>query len=132
VPDTEASATTPAEAPAKPGRVRGRIVAVFIAVSMIVFAIFGIRLATQDRLEAELHSWDVARDGVLPVRVELYRPADRAVSCSVIARDLRQVIVGQVDVDVPAGPDEHLLVDVEVPLEGDGVAPEIQGCRLVE
>ena len=115
-----------------PGRAGGRIVVVFIAIVMVVFAVFAIRAATQERLDAEVHGWDVAEDGVLPVRIEVRRPADTAVTCSVIARDLRQVIVGQVDVDIPAGADEHVVASVEVPLEGDGVAPEILGCRTVE
>src|SRR5690625_4491560 len=123
--------TPPAPNEASPGKARGRIVAAFIAVVAIVFAFFGIRAATQESLEAELLTWEVAEDGVLPVRIELRRPADTEVTCSVIARDLRQLIVGQVDVDIPAGADEHVIVPVEVPLEGDGVVPEIQGCHIV-
>ena len=122
----------PAAGESTPGKARGRIVAVFVAIVVVVFAVFGICLATQDRLEADIHSWDVATDGVLPVRIEVYRPADTAVTCSVIARDLRQVIVGQADVDIPAGDDTHLLVPVDVPLEGDGVVAEVLGCEIAE
>lgn len=130
MPGTDAPSAAQRSTP--PGRARGRIVAVFVGLVVIVFAAFGIRLALQDRFEAELQGWDVARDGVLPARIEIYRPADTALTCSVIARDLRQVIVGQIDVDVPAGADRHVVVPVEIPLEGNGVAPEIQGCEIVD
>ena len=115
-----------------PRRLRGRVIAVFLGVAIVAFAVVGVMVATQDRLQAELQGWDIADNGVLPVRVELYRPADTAVSCSIIARDYRQLIVGQTELDVAAGPDEHVLVSVDVPLQGEGIAPEIQGCELNE
>lgn len=80
-------------------------------------------------LDAELNSWDEPRDGVLTARVEIRRDAGMAVTCDLVAVDLRRIIVGQLELQVPAGPDEHLVVPADIPLEGDGIVPELRGCE---
>ncbi|RIQ14355.1 DUF4307 domain-containing protein [Jiangella rhizosphaerae] len=115
-----------------PGRGgRGVLVAVVSGV-LLVAVVVGwliVRSAGGPGVDAELHSWDEPRDGVLTARVELRRDADLAVTCDLVAVDLRRIIVGQLDLEVPAGPDEHLVVSADIPLEGDGVVPELRGCR---
>ncbi|TDD64642.1 DUF4307 domain-containing protein [Jiangella aurantiaca] len=110
---------------------RGVLVAV-VSGAVLVAVLVGwliVRSASGPTVDAELLSWDEPRDGVLSARVEIRRDADLAVTCDLIAVDLRRIIVGQLDLEVPAGPDEHLVVPADIPLEGDGIVPELRGCR---
>ncbi|TDE09112.1 DUF4307 domain-containing protein [Jiangella asiatica] len=111
------------------GRGRGPIVAVSAAfVVLVAVASWLIVRTVNSPLDASLHSWDPPRGDVLPVTVELRRDAGLAVTCELVAVDVRQIVVGQLELDVPAGPEEHLRVDAEIPLQGDGIAPELTGC----
>jgi hypothetical protein len=76
-----------------------------------------------------LVSYDPAEGDVLPVTVEIARDADVAVECAIVAVDDRQIIVGQLLLEVPAGPETRLRVDAEIPLQGDGIAAKLNGCR---
>ncbi|WP_116949913.1 DUF4307 domain-containing protein [Jiangella endophytica] len=110
---------------------RGVLVGVVTGV-LLVTAIVGwliVRSASGPTVDAELLSWDEPRDGVLTARVEIRRDADLALTCDLVAVDLRRIIVGQLDLEVPAGPEEHLVVPADIPLEGDGIVPELRGCR---
>ncbi|WP_053203469.1 DUF4307 domain-containing protein [Jiangella muralis] len=110
---------------------RGVLVAVVIGV-LLVTTVVGWMIVSAARgpdVDAELLSWDEPRDGVLTARVEIRRDADLAVTCDLVAVDVRRIIVGQLDLEVPAGPDEHLVVPADIPLEGDGIVPELRGCR---
>ncbi|PZF81381.1 DUF4307 domain-containing protein [Jiangella anatolica] len=116
--------------PVEPGR-RGVVIAV-IAAMVLVVGVVGWMIAgslSGPNVDAELHSWDEPRDGVITARVEIRRDADLAVTCDLVAVDLRRIIVGQLDLEVPAGPDEHLIVPADIPLEGDGIVPELRGCE---
>ncbi len=110
---------------------RGVLVAVVAGVVLVaaVVTLLIVRSAGGPTVDAELLSWDEPRDGVLTARVEIRRDAGLAVTCDLVAVDLRRIIVGQVDLEVPAGPDEHLVVPADIPLEGDGIVPELRGCR---
>ncbi|SEF17476.1 DUF4307 domain-containing protein [Jiangella alba] len=116
-----------------PGARNGRgVLAGVITGVLLVTAVVGwmiVRSASGPDVDAELLSWDEPRDGVLTARVEIRRDADLALNCELIAVDLRRIIVGQLDLAVPAGPDEHLVVSADIPLEGDGIVPELRGCE---
>jgi hypothetical protein len=43
--------------------------------------------------------------------------------------DLRRVVVGQTTIDIPAGDDQRLRVEAQIPLEAPAVAPELRGCE---
>lgn len=109
---------------------RGLLIAVSAAFMVLVAVAtwFIVRTVTAP-LDASVHSWDPPRGDVLPVTVEIRRDAGLAVTCDLVAVDLRQIVVGQLELEVPAGPEEHLRVDAEIPLQGDGIAPELTGCR---
>lgn len=110
---------------------RGVLVGVVTGV-LLVTVIVGwmiVRSASGPSVDAELLSWDEPSGDVLTARVEIRRDADLAVTCDLVAVDLRRIIVGQLDLEVPAGPDEHLVVPADIPLEGDGVVPELRGCE---
>lgn len=112
---------------------RGLLVAVGVAFAVLV-AVIGwlIYQSSGTQVQAALHSWDEPRDGVLSATVEIRREAGLAVTCDLVAVDLRRVVVGQLELAVPAGPDEHLRVTADIPLAGDGVVPQLRGCRATE
>lgn len=114
----------------RPGRgSRGVLIAVVAGMALVTAVVVWLIVRSAgDSVDAELHSWDEPRDGVLTTRVEIRRDAGLAVTCDLVAVDLRRIIVGQLELRVPAGPDEHLIVPADIPLEGDGIAPELRGC----
>jgi hypothetical protein len=61
--------------------------------------------------------------------IEVLRRPDTVVTCDVVAVDIRQVIVGQTELVVPATSDRRVVVDVDIPLQGDGVAVSVRGCE---
>lgn len=102
-----------------------------VIVTIVLLAVVGFmiyRNEAADSVRAELAAWDTPDGDVLPVTVEITRDAGVAVTCNLIAVDERQVIVGELTLDVPAGPETRLRVPAEIPLEGDGIAPELRGC----
>jgi hypothetical protein len=115
----------------RPGREsRGVLVAVVAGVALVAAVVVWLIVRSSGTtLDAELHSWDEPRDGVLTTRVEIRRDAGLAVTCDLVAVDLRRIIVGQFELRVPAGSDEHLIATADIPLEGDGIAPELRGCE---
>ena len=114
----------------RPGRTRGLVVAVVGAIALLVVVVTWLILKSAGApVQASLHSWDEPRDGVLSATVEIRRDAGLAITCDLVAVDLRRVVVGQLQLDVPAGPDQHLLVPADIPLEGDGIVPDLRGCR---
>jgi hypothetical protein len=51
------------------------------------------------------------------------------VTCDVVAVDIRQIVVGQTELVVPATSNRRVVVDVDIPLQGDGVAVSVRGCE---
>ncbi|HEY9408857.1 MAG TPA: DUF4307 domain-containing protein [Jiangellaceae bacterium] len=112
---------------------RGLLVAAAIS-GLLVLTIIGwlIYRSVDEPVQAGLASWDEPVNGVLPTTVEIVRDPGVAVTCELVAVDVRQFIVGQLTLDVPAGPEERLLVPADIPLEGDAIAPELRGCSPAE
>nr|WP_246211146.1 DUF4307 domain-containing protein [Phytoactinopolyspora alkaliphila] len=79
-------------------------------------------------VRAALHSWQEPVDDTMPVTIEVDRPPHTTLTCDLIARDVRFVVVGQVSVEVPAGGERRQRIDALIPLRGDGIAPELEGC----
>lgn len=106
------------------------VAVVAVAVAMLL-ALTGwlIFRGSQDPVDAALLSWDEPADGVLPTTVEIIRDPGLAVSCELVAVDIRQIVVGQITLEVPAGPQRRVVVTTEIPLEGDGIVPELKGCH---
>jgi hypothetical protein len=84
--------------------------------------------AAGDPVRGTLVGWEKPADGVMPVTIEVVRPAGVAVSCNLVAVDLRFVIVGQTDVQVAPSDDQRVRIRAEIPLEADAVAPQLRGC----
>lgn len=112
------------------GNTRGVLAAVVVASLLLTGAVGWFAYQSMNEpVRANLHSWDEPSGDVLSATVEIHRQPGLAVTCDLVAVDLRRVIVGQLQLDVPAGPEERLLVSADIPLEGDGVVPRLQGCH---
>lgn len=109
------------------------VVAMIIAALVLIAAVVVIFVqnVVDSKVQAALASYDLPTNGVLPATVEIVRDAGVAVECELFAVDDRQVVVGQTTVEVPAGDETHLRVDVEIPLEGDGIVAKLSGCKAV-
>lgn len=111
---------------------RSRGVAVVVAAAVVLLAVVAGWLAYQamnQPVRASLRSWETPAQDVLPTTIEIHREPGVAVTCELVAVDLRRVVVGQLELDIPAGPDERVLVSADIPLEGDGVVPRLRGCH---
>ncbi|NED99801.1 DUF4307 domain-containing protein [Phytoactinopolyspora halotolerans] len=111
---------------------RGQTIAL-IVVAVVLTAVvgwFAVDRQQQSKGQAAIHSYDNPADGVLPVTVEVDRDPDTALTCELIAVDDRQIIVGQLDLEIPPGGDRRQRIDADIPLRGDGIAPELIGCTV--
>ena len=111
----------------RPGRglkLAGALIGVALAVAAILF----IARASDSQIEAEALSYEQS-DGLMTASIEVLRRPDTVVTCDVVAVDIRQVIVGQTELIVPATSDRRVVVDVDIPLQGDGVAVSVRGCE---
>ena len=126
--------TTPISRPAdrygdgKPSRflkLIGAAIGVAIAVAGIIF----IARASDAQIEAEALSWDEPSEGTMVATIEVVRRPDTVVMCDVVAVDIRQIIVGQAELVVPASPDRRTVLDVDIPLQGEAVAVSVRGCE---
>jgi hypothetical protein len=108
-----------------------------ITFGVLAVVVIGVALVVMMRIadsgvSSSLVSWQNPEDDVMVTTIAVTRPAGTAVTCELAARDIRQIIVGQATVEIPAGPDRRIELDVDIPLQGDGVAPEIQNCQVAE
>jgi hypothetical protein len=80
-------------------------------------------------LRVQLIAFTVDSDRAVSVRyfVERQSPADATI-CTVIARDFYKDIVGQIDVEIPAGKEKVELVSV-VPTRSQAVNADVSSCR---
>jgi hypothetical protein len=96
------------------------------AVGWLVF-----RIST-DAVRSSLVAWQTPSGDVLSVTVEVVRRPGTNVTCDLVALDIRRVVVGQVDVDIPASDDWRTRAEAEIPLQGDAVVPELRECAAVD
>lgn len=105
------------------------VVAASIGLLVVVAVIFFISRASDAQIHAEALSWSEPTDGTMAATIEVVRRPDTVVACDVVAVDLRQIIVGQTELIVPASPERRSVVDVSIPLQGDAVAVSVTGCK---
>lgn len=114
---------------------RGRwvlLVGAALAVAAVIAAVVFIARATDAQIRASVLAWEAseASEGdTMTATVEVVRRPDQPVTCDLIARDLRQIIVGQTELVVPATAERRVVVTAEIPLQGDAVVASVQGCR---
>lgn len=103
-----------------------------IAVVAVLLAGLGglaiVRIADQG-VQWGMISFDTSGQDEATARIEVTRNPDTDVTCELEALDARQIIVGQTTVDVPPGGDRTVVLDVEIPLQGDAAAAKIVTCR---
>jgi hypothetical protein len=107
----------------------------WIAVALIT-AIVGIGWITwaglyhsNPEIRVQLISFTVDSDRAVSVRYSVDRNSAEATSiCTVIARDFYKDIVGQIDVEIPAGQEKVELVSV-VPTRNLAVNADVSTCR---
>ena len=108
----------------------------WIAIALIT-AIVGVGWITwaglyhsNPQIRVQLVSFTVDSDRAVSVRYFVDRnSADTASICTVIARDFYKDIVGQIDVEVPAGKEKVELVSV-VPTRSQAVNADVSTCRV--
>jgi hypothetical protein len=111
----------------RPGRGL-KLAGALVGVALAVVAILFIARASDSQIEAEALSYEQS-DGLMTASIEVLRRPDTVVTCDVVAVDIRQIIVGQTELVVPATSDRRVVVDVDIPLQGDGVAVSVRGCE---
>ncbi|HET6727929.1 MAG TPA: DUF4307 domain-containing protein [Jiangellaceae bacterium] len=87
--------------------------------------------AASDPVRGSLVGWEDPAGGVMPVTLEVVRPAGVAVTCDLVAVDLRRVVVGQTGIEIAPEGDQRVRIRAEIPLEADAVAPQLRGCAAV-
>jgi hypothetical protein len=81
-------------------------------------------------LRVQLISFTVDSDRAVSVRYFVERQSRQdATICTVIARDFYKDIVGQIDIEIPAGKEKVELVSV-VPTRSQAVNADISSCRV--
>ena len=108
----------------------------WIAVAVIA-AIVGVGWITwaglyhsNPEIRVQLISFTVDSDRAVSVRYSVERNSAEATSiCTVIARDFYKDIVGQIDVEIPAGQEKVELVSV-VPTRNLAVNADVSTCRV--
>jgi hypothetical protein len=127
---------TPAARPADRygDRVRRRSWALWLGIGLLLAAAVGwlvFRIST-DAIRSSLVAWQTPSGDVLSVTVEVVRRPGTNVTCDLVALDIRRVVVGQVNVDIPASDDWRTRAEAEIPLQGDAVVPELRECAAVD
>ena len=80
-------------------------------------------------IRVQLISFTVDSDRAVSVRYSVERSSAEATSiCTVIARDFYKDVVGQIDVEIPAGKEKVELVSV-VPTRSKAVNADVSTCR---
>lgn len=126
--------TTPVSRPAerygdKPRRPRWAVVVLAVAgIAFAVVAVAFIKNAAESQIRASVLSWDKPVAETMAATVEVIRRPDTVVHCDVVAVDIRQVVVGQERLVVPATPERRMVLEVDVPLQGEAVAVSVRGC----
>jgi hypothetical protein len=127
---------TPAARPADRygDRVRRRSWALWLGIGLLLVAAVGwlVFRITTEAVRSSLVAWQTPSGDVLSVTVEVVRRPGTDVTCDLVALDIRRVVVGQVNVDIPASDDWRTRADVEIPLQGDAVIPELRECAAVD
>ncbi len=106
-----------------------KVAGLIAAVVLSIAAVFFIARASDAQIRAEALSWSRSSDDTMAATIEVIRRPNTVVTCDVVAVDLRQIIVGQTELVVPASSQRRSVVDVTIPLQGDGVAVSVRGCE---
>lgn len=125
--------STPEEVAERYGHSRRRVPTWAWIAAALAFTVAGVLVVVPmaDRpVEATLSNWEITENTEpLHVSISIDRHADLAVVCDLVAVDDRFVVVGQRQVEIPAGPETRFTYDTEIPVQRTAVAPELRGCE---
>jgi hypothetical protein len=103
------------------------LVAIAVAAAVVVVMVI-VNLADR-QIQSSVTGYQQPEDDIMTATIEVTRQPSQAVTCDLVAVDLRQVIVGQTEVYVAPSETRQVDLEVEIPLQGDAVAARIQQCR---
>jgi hypothetical protein len=104
-------------------------VALFLAVAGVVWITWAGLYHSNPRIRVQLISFTVDSDREVSVRYSVDRNGAEATTiCTLIARDFYKDIVGQIDLEIPAGKEKVELVSV-IPTRSQAVNADVSTCR---
>ncbi len=104
-------------------------VALFLAVAGIVWITWAGLYHSNPGIRVQLISFTVDSDRKVSVRYSVDRNGAEATTiCTLIARDFYKDIVGQIDLEIPAGKEKVELVSV-IPTRSQAVNADVSTCR---
>ncbi|MEY9875838.1 hypothetical protein ABH931_005344 [Streptacidiphilus sp. MAP12-33] len=130
----------PAAAPTRPpagrygrrdeakAKVRGkRLYYVTVALVVALVAAIGYKYASGQSVNGELQTFRVVSDHEVRITLQVSKPADKAVSCTVRSRDDNGDEVGRLSVEIPKGSGEAQTT-VVLKTTARGTTGELVGC----
>jgi hypothetical protein len=104
-------------------------VALFLAVAGVVWITWAGLYHSNPGIRVQLISFTVDSDREVSVRYSVDRNGAEATTiCTLIARDFYKDIVGQIDLEIPAGKEKVELVSV-IPTRSQAVNADVSTCR---
>ena len=105
-------------------------VAIVVAILGIGWLMWTALYHSNPPLRSQLVSFTIPSDREASVRYFIERTdSQKAVVCTLIARDFDKNIVGQIDEEIPAGKSKVELVTL-VPTRSEAVNADVSSCRL--
>jgi len=104
-------------------------VALFLVVAGVVWITWAGLYHSNPGIRVQLISFTVDSDREVSVRYSVDRNGAEATTiCTLIARDFYKDIVGQIDLEIPAGKEKVELVSV-IPTRSQAVNADVSTCR---
>jgi hypothetical protein len=104
-------------------------VALFLALAGVVWITWAGLYHSNPGIRVQLISFTVDSDREVSVRYSVDRNGAEATTiCTLIARDFYKDIVGQIDLEIPAGKEKVELVSV-IPTRSQAVNADVSTCR---
>ena len=108
------------------------IAGIAAAVILVAVALGFIGRAYDTRIHAAVLSWNEPSGDTMAATVEVIRRPGTSVTCDLIAMDVRQIIVGQLELVAPPTDERRVVLTAEIPLQGEAVAASVRGCVPAE
>ena len=109
---------------------RWPVIALVVAILGVSWLMWTALYHSNPPLRSQLISFTIPNEREASVRYSIERSdGQRAVVCTLIARDFDKSIVGQIDHKIPAGQSKVELVTV-VPTRSQAVNADVSSCRL--
>lgn len=109
---------------------RWPVIALVVAILGVSWLMWTALYHSNPPLRSQLISFTIPNEREASVRYSIERSdGQRVVVCTLIARDFDKSIVGQIDLEIPAGQSKVELVTV-VPTRSQAVNADVSSCRL--